>query len=191
MARKSRTRGRAAARSSLSPRAASAAPVNEFIVTRTFRAPREMVFKAWTDARQLARWWGPRMFTVPVCETDPRPGGAFRIVMRSPDGVDYPLRGVYLEVVEPQHLVYTSDLSEHPSEWHAEVNASLPEGERPFEAVSEMPTTVTFDERGGSTNLRVRARFDSAPLLGAFLKMGLAEGWAQSLERLEEHLATD
>lgn len=88
------------------------------VIARIIKAPRERVFKAWTDPKQMAQWWGPAVFTTPVCEMDVRPGGLYRIVMRSPDGVDYPLKGVYREVVEPERLVMTMDLSEHPDAWH-------------------------------------------------------------------------
>jgi hypothetical protein len=70
----------------------------EFVITRVVDAPRELVFKAWIDRRHLAQWWGPKSFTNPVCETDARPGGAYRIVMRSLEGVEYPVKGVYCEV---------------------------------------------------------------------------------------------
>jgi uncharacterized protein YndB with AHSA1/START domain len=77
---------------------------NEVILTHIIDAPRALVFKAWTDPKHFAQWWGPHGFTN-VCETGLRPGGAYRIVMRSPEGVDYPMRGVYLEVKEPERLV--------------------------------------------------------------------------------------
>jgi uncharacterized protein YndB with AHSA1/START domain len=83
--------------------------VSEKIVTmtRVFSAPREEVFAAWTQAKHLARWFGPTGFTVPSCEVDPRPGGLFRLCMRSPHGKDYWVRGVYREVVAPERLVIT------------------------------------------------------------------------------------
>jgi acetyl esterase/lipase len=77
--------------------AATSAFEREVVITRIFDAPRELVFKAWTEPERLMRWWGPRGFTNPVCETDVRPGGAWRIVMRAPNGAEYPGGGVYLE----------------------------------------------------------------------------------------------
>jgi uncharacterized protein YndB with AHSA1/START domain len=66
----------------------------EVVITRIYDAPRPLVFKAWIDPKHLKRWWGPGVFTNPVCEVDARVGGAWRIVMRSPDGIDYPCGGV-------------------------------------------------------------------------------------------------
>jgi uncharacterized protein YndB with AHSA1/START domain len=77
----------------------------EFLISRVFDASRDLVWKAWTDPKHMARWWGPKAFTNPVCEMDVRPGGAHRIVMRGADGVEYPLKGVYREVAAPERLV--------------------------------------------------------------------------------------
>src|SRR5579864_2222874 len=94
----------------------------ELVITRVFHAPPEVVFKAWTDPKQMAQWWGPHKFTNPVCEMDVRPGGAWRIVMRGPDGSLHPAKGVYREIVEPERLVMTVNHSELPDEWHDMVN---------------------------------------------------------------------
>src|ERR1700678_1250094 len=80
----------------------------ELVLTRTFDAPRSLVFKAWIDPKHLAQWWGPKGFTNPVCDMDVRPGGAIRIVMRAPDDApaqfrgDHPMTGVFREIVEPE-----------------------------------------------------------------------------------------
>ena len=76
-------------------------------LSRTFRAPREGVFRVWTDPQQLIRWWGPEGFTVPACAIDVRPGGAWRPAMRSPEGKDHIVSGVYREVLPPARLVLT------------------------------------------------------------------------------------
>ena len=81
---------------------------HELIITLVFNAPRALVFKAWKDPKHVARWWGAKGFTNPVCEMDVRQGGALRIVMRAPDGTDYPMRGIYREIVEPERLVFTN-----------------------------------------------------------------------------------
>src|SRR5882672_240983 len=80
----------------------------ELVITRVFDAPRSLVFEMWTDPKHVARWWGPRGFTNPVCELDVRPGGAIRIHMRGPDGTVHPMTGVYREIVAPERIVFTS-----------------------------------------------------------------------------------
>ncbi len=84
----------------------------ELVITRTFDAPRRLVFAAWTKPENLVQWWGPKGFTLPTCEVDFRPGGAFHFVMRGPDGKDYPFRGSYLEVVEPERIVFQGIIHE-------------------------------------------------------------------------------
>src|SRR5579872_6853405 len=106
---------------------ANASPANrtvvrELTITRVFDAPRALVFKAWTDPKHLAQWWGPHTFTNPVCELDVRTGGAFRIVMRGPDGAEHPARGVYGEVKPPERLVMILNHSELSDQWHDLVN---------------------------------------------------------------------
>lgn len=80
----------------------------ELTITRIFNAPRALVWRAWTDPAHLVHWWGPRGFTLPGCELDLRPGGAYRFHMRGPEGDDHWLRGVFREIVEPQRLVYSA-----------------------------------------------------------------------------------
>jgi uncharacterized protein YndB with AHSA1/START domain len=162
----------------------------EFVITRTIDAPRALVFRAWTDPKQMARWWGPRVFTNPVCELDARPGGTFLIVMRGPDGVEYPYRGAYLEVVEPERIVYTDNTSEHPEAWHEMVNKHLRDGGEGKTSL-QLHWTVTFEELDGKTKLTIRALFPTAATRDAFLKIGMSEGWAESLERLDALVATD
>ena len=144
----------------------------ELVLTRVFDAPRELVFKAWTDPKQVAQWWGPHRFTNPVCDLDVRPGGAIRIHMRGPDGTVYPMTGVYNEVVEPERLVFTS----------AALDA---DGNPMFEVL----TTVTFAEQGGKTKQIMRARVINTTAQAAPYIAGMEQGWTQSLERLAESLA--
>ena len=144
----------------------------ELVLTRIFDAPRELVFKAWTDPKQVAQWWGPHGFTNPVCDLDVRPGGAIRIHMRGPDGTVYPMTGVYQEVVEPERLVFTS----------AALDA---DGNPMFEVL----TTVTFAEQGGKTKQIMRARVVKSTAEAAPYIKGMEAGWTQSLERLAKSLA--
>ena len=130
----------------------------------------------------MAQWWGPHHFTNPVCEMDVRPGGAWRIVMRGPDGADHPAKGVYREVVPPARLVFTINHSELPDAWHDKVNPQRDKaaGKPGIEAL----TTVTFEEQGGKTKMTIRQEFESAAVRASLLKIGMAQGWGQSLERL-------
>jgi uncharacterized protein YndB with AHSA1/START domain len=167
---------------------ANSAATNDVVFTRVLDAPRELVWKAWTEPKRMAQWWGPSVFTNPVCELDARPGGTYRIVMRSPDGVDYPMQGVYREVVRPALLVMVMDLSEHPDAWHDLVD---PERDKSKGKPALNPVcTVTFaDEAGGKTKLTIRMSFGTAALRDALVKIGMEAGWSQSLDRLANLLA--
>ncbi len=155
---------------------------NDTLFTRIIDAPRDLVWKAWTDPKHLAKWWGPHVMTNPVCEVDLRPGGTFRIVMRDPKGIDYPITGVYVEIVVPERIVSTVNTEEHSKEWHDMINRNRPGGGK---AATEMRWTVTFEEVGSKTKITIRTHFGSAADRDAFMKTGMAEGWSQSLERLE------
>jgi len=161
----------------------------EFVIARVFDAPRELVFEAWTNPKHMAKWWGPKVFTNPVCELDPRPGGAFRIVMRAPDGAEYPFKGIYREVVRPERIVYTSDMSDVPDEWHDMVDPTRDRSKgRP---TMESVTTATFDDVGGRTKLTVHVLFTTPAIRDVMLRMQMAEGWAESLEKLLDLLAAE
>ena len=144
----------------------------EVVITRIFDAPRALVFKAWTDPKHLKRWWGPKMFTNPVCEVDARVGGAWRIVMRGPDGVDYPCGGVYREIVEPERLVFTNIATDHDGN-----------------PILDGLTTVDFAEQGGKTKLTLTTRAVALVEYAAAYLQGMEAGWTQSLETLAEELA--
>jgi uncharacterized protein YndB with AHSA1/START domain len=144
----------------------------ELTVTRVFDAPRELVFKAWIDPKQMAQWWGPQGFTNPVCELDVRPGGAIRIDMRAPDGVVHPMTGTFREIVAPERLVFTAV---------AEDQAGKP--------LLEALTIVTFEEQGGKTKLTVQASAVGVVDVGWQMLEGMEAGWTQSLERLAELVA--
>ncbi len=140
----------------------------EITATRIFDAPRELVWQAWTDPEHLARWWGPEGFSNPVCEVDLRPGGAIHIVMRAPDGAEHPMRGIFREIAKPERLVFTAfpvDPAGNP--------------------LLEQHTVISFADRGGKTELTVRASAVAvAPIAAQFLK-GMDAGWTQSIDRLE------
>jgi uncharacterized protein YndB with AHSA1/START domain len=146
---------------------------NELTVTFLLNAPRLLVYKVWTDPNHLAKWWGPKGFTNPLCEVDLRPGGAIRIHMRAPDGNVYPMTGEYREIVEPERLVF--------------VSSALDKDET---SLFEVVTTVTFVEVGASTRLTMHAVASKIKPQGAPHVAGMEEGWKQSLVRLGEYVKT-
>ncbi len=122
--------------------------MKEFVITRVFDAPRERVWKAWTEAERLKQWWGPQGFKVHTCKVDLRPGGVFLYGMTAPDGSDMWGKFTYREIVAPQKLVFIVSFSDpkggvtrHP--WSADW---------PLEILS----TVTFEARGGKTKVTVQ-----------------------------------
>jgi uncharacterized protein YndB with AHSA1/START domain len=162
--------------------------VSEFdvVLKRTYDAPVDMLWRAWTDPQEMKQWWGPKSFTNPVCELDVRVGGAWKIVMRSPDGTDYPITGVYREVVPNKRLVMTDSVAEHNQDWHDLVNASRPEGSG--QSPTEYLITVTFEENNGRTTVSVRTHFNSAADRDALVKIGMSEGWNESFDKLTDVL---
>lgn len=169
----------------------AASPGNDLVLSRQIAAPRELVFAAFTDARQLAQWWGPKVMTNPVCESDPRVGGAWNVTMRDPDGTDYPIHGVFEEVVPPSRLVMRIDLSAHPQAWHDMIRKFRTEhGEAPGAAEGPLTLIITLEERNGGTWLTVIDRFSSATERNAHRDLGAVQGWSESMDRLAELLAT-
>jgi uncharacterized protein YndB with AHSA1/START domain len=141
----------------------------DLIITRIFNAPREKVFKAWTDPELLKQWFAPLPYTTPIAELDVRPGGANLIVMRDPQGNDFPNRGVYLEVVENERLVFTN----------AYTRAWEP-SDKPF-----MTVIVTFEHEGGKTKYTALVRHWTVADRETHEKMGFHQGWGQCADQLE------
>ncbi len=141
----------------------------EIVMTRTFDAPRELVWKAWTDPQQIVKWWGPNGFTDTLYEMEVRPGGVWHHLMHGPDGTDYPNKVVYLEVVQPERLVYShgGDKAGHPCQFHV---------------------TVTFEAVDDKTKLAMRLRFETVDEYTKTVDSGAIEGGNQTLGRLAEHL---
>jgi uncharacterized protein YndB with AHSA1/START domain len=155
----------------------------ELVITRVFDAPRELVFKAWTEPERLMRWWGPKGFTTPFCTMDVRPGGVFHHCMRSPEGRDFWSKGVYRDVVAPERIVFTDSFSDE------EGNLVSPTyyGMSP-DWPTETLVTVTFAEQEGKTTLILRATVGSAP---ASERHQAQQGWTESFDRLADYLANE
>jgi len=138
----------------------------EMILTRVFDAPRELMWKLWTEPEHIGKWWGPKGFTLPGCEMDFRTGGAYRFVMRGPDGQDNPFHGVYRDILRNERIVFTAILDNLPGH--------------------ELVTTVTFADEGGKTKLTVR---QTTPPGEA--GRGQNQGWSETLERLADLVAKE
>jgi len=148
----------------------------ELVVTRVIDAPRDVVFKAWTNPERVMRWWGPKGFTTPFCRIDLRPGGVFHYCMRSPEGRDYWGIGVYREIVEPERIVYTDAFAD------AEGNPVPPAQYGMPDHPPETLVTVTFVEHEGRTKLALRHSItESVPEYDA-----CRQGWAEMLDRLAD-----
>jgi uncharacterized protein YndB with AHSA1/START domain len=141
----------------------------EIVMTRTFNAPRELVFEAHSSCEHLSRWWGRTGSTLPFCKIDFRPGGAWRMVERHADGSEYGFRGEYREIVRPERIVWTFEFEEYPG--HVSVD------------------TLAFEEREGRTVLTATSLFDSREDRDAMVQSGMEAGAGETWDRLAEHLA--
>lgn len=142
------------------------------VITREIDAPREQIFQAWIDPTQFATWWGPKHFTNPVCEVDARPDGALKIVMRSADGVHYPMTGKFQAMVKPERIAFSAIARDH---------ASSP--------LLEALTVATFDEIGRKTRITVQTSAVGLAPVAAKMLDGMEAGWTQSLEKLRDLFA--
>jgi len=144
----------------------------EILMTRVFDAPRRLVFAAWTEPRLVSQWLlGPEGWTMPVCEIDLRPGGAWRFVWRKSDGKnkDMEMTGLYREVAPPERLVHTES-------WGADWPETL--------------NTLTLSEKDGKTTASLTVLYPSKEARDAALKTGMEDGVAVSFDRLEGLLRT-
>jgi uncharacterized protein YndB with AHSA1/START domain len=149
------------------------------VITRVFDAPREVVFKAWSDPEMAKRWWGPKGFTTPVAKIDFRVGGKFLNCMRSPDGQDYWSTGVYQEIVVPERIVCTDSFADADGNVvpasHYGMTGDVP---------TEMLITVTFEDQGGKTKMTLRHE----GLPAGEHQTGANQGWNESFDKLADYL---
>jgi uncharacterized protein YndB with AHSA1/START domain len=138
--------------------------VQEVFITRVFDAPRERVFKAHTDPKLIAQWWGPARYTTVVDKLDARPGGTWRFINRDNDGNEYAFHGVFVEVIEPQRITWTFEFEGMPGHISLE--------------------TVTFEEHEGKTTVNVHSVYQSVEDRDGMLNSGMAEGLSESWDRL-------
>ena len=142
----------------------------EILIEHVFDAPRELVWKAWTDPEHVAKWWGPHGMTTRVDELDLRPGGRWRYVMMAPDGSEYPQKGVFREIVPPETIVTSAEF---------EVGAEGPH---------KVILTYRFDDLGDKTKLTMRSGMYLP--MGEQEQMGVIEGWNSNFDSLDDYLAT-
>jgi uncharacterized protein YndB with AHSA1/START domain len=139
----------------------------EIELTRVFDAPRSLVFEAHSKPEHVRQWWGRKGSTLTVCDMDFRPGGAWRYVMRKPNGKEYAFSGEYLEIVSPERLVWTFGVE-------GMTGAGI--------------EVYTFTEQDGKTTLTTTSRFDSIEARDAVIQSGMEIGAAELFDRLEEYL---
>ncbi len=142
--------------------------MKELKMTRTFDASREVVFNAWIDAKQMAKWFGPKGFTTTFSQHDARPGGLSIMEMHGPDGSVYPGKATFREIVPPQRIVMTT--------------SAVADGKEVLETL----VTVTFTEKNKKTTMTVNVEVVKAgPEAKPYLD-GMEEGWKHTLDKLVE-----
>jgi uncharacterized protein YndB with AHSA1/START domain len=145
----------------------------ELVLTRIINAPREKLFRAWTEPALITQWFTPPPWKTIRAEIDARPGGASLIVMRGPDGTEMPNRGVYLEVVKDERLVFTDA---YTKAWEPSA--------KPF-----MTAILTFEDLGGKTRYTARVRHWTKADYETHEKMGFHKGWGIATDQLEALVA--
>jgi uncharacterized protein YndB with AHSA1/START domain len=139
----------------------------EIVLTRVFNAPRQMIYDAWTKPELPKRWFGPRGWSLVVCEIDLRVGGKWRFVLRGPGGKEMGMGGVYRELVPPERDVHTEKFDDYPG---------------------ESVVTGVLTESGGKTTMTATILYPSQEVRDIVLKSGMEHGAAESYDRLAEML---
>ncbi len=156
-----------------------------FVISREFDAPRDLVWRSWTEAERLRQWWGPKGFIVHTCKVDLRPGGLFHYGMTAPDGSAMWGRFVYREIDRPRRLQFIvsfsdpdGEISRHPGHLHWPL---------------QMLSTVTFQETNGRTTVTVRwEAYEATDLERQTFQDGMAsmqQGWTGTFEQFDDYLA--
>lgn len=142
----------------------------EIVMTRSFDAPKAMVFEAFCKSELLKRWFGPRGFMLIVCEIDYRVGGAFRFVLRGPDGKEMGMRGKFVEIAAPDRSVHMESFDEYPG---------------------ESQVTMQLFEQGEKTQFKATVEYPSKQVRDIVLQSGMEHGAAESYDRLADLLASE
>jgi len=141
----------------------------EIVLTRVFDAPRRLVFDAFSKPELLKRWFGPRGWSLLVCEVDFKVGGGFRFVLRGPHGKNMGMRGVYREIVPPERSVHMESFDDYPG---------------------ESKVTTVLVEQGGKTTLTATILYPSQEVRDIVIKSGMEHGAAETYDKLAELLAS-
>ena len=153
--------------------------LDEIVIIREFNAPRERVWKSWTEPEQLRKWWGPRDYTAPFSKIDLHVGGKYLFCMRSPEGKDYWSTGIYRQIVEPSLLECTDSFSDEKgnvvSASYYGMEAKLP---------LELGVVVTFEEYDGKTKMALR----HIGIPSGEMQELTRRGWQESFDKLEQSL---
>ncbi|MEL7835131.1 SRPBCC domain-containing protein [Fodinibius sp. Rm-B-1B1-1] len=148
----------------------------ELIATRVFNTPRELIFEAHSSCKQLKNWWGPRSWPMEECTMDFRESGTWHYCLRGPNAGDESWgKVIYKKIVRPERIEY----EDYFSDKEGNINSEMP----------GMQITVEFIDQGDATKLVSRTLFDSSDALQSVVDMGVKEGFAETWDRLEEHLA--
>jgi len=142
------------------------------VMTRQFRAPRDLVFQAMAEAEHLERWWGPRGHQATVLELDFRVGGRWRFLTVNEDGREHPFTGVFSEIAAPERVVQTFTYDAGPF------------------ADAQSVEAMTLEELDDVTTMTTIARYSSPELLDVMLEWGMEQGLGESYDRLEAYLET-
>jgi uncharacterized protein YndB with AHSA1/START domain len=141
-------------------------------INRLIDAPVELMWQVWTDPKHLGAWWGPRMFTAPVCEVDLRVGGRMHIIMRGPGDFEHAADAVFEEIVPGSRLVWSMDALSLTGE-----------------TLLKSRTTITMRDEGGKTRLIVESGGYGLVPEAVQMLAGMDAGWNQSIDKLAEHIA--
>ncbi|MBH5318781.1 SRPBCC domain-containing protein [Paenibacillus sp. GSMTC-2017] len=157
----------------------------ELVITRTFNAPRELVFQVWTQSEHLAQWWGPKGMKLEVKKLDFRPGGTFHYSMSTPDGFEMWGKFIYQEIVKPEKIVFINSFAD------AEGNTILPQFSSEFPI--EVMNIITFTEQDGQTTLTLRGGPHNATAeQHAFYKGmfdSMKQGFGGTFDQLDAYLS--
>lgn len=162
------------------PQSAAASTTRDMLITRVFNAPRELVWKAWSDPNHLMQWWGPKLFTSPTCKIDFRVGGKYLFCMRSADGQDFWSTGEYREIVHHRRIVCTDSFADEQGNIVPASHYGITE-----EMLLEMVVTVTFEDFQENTRMTLKHWGLPDGKMGELAGVG----WSESFDKLARVLA--